>query len=182
MTNSVSEIEGRIINCAKNLFIQRGYEKVDLKLIAKKCDISVGTIYNYFPSKSKLLIKTLNEIWNFTFFKLKDLTTLKEEKLEFLIKTLYQCIYEKETLKREIIKADLAYEDMNLSKNIITSEIWNIIESSNLQGEFFNDINNLDSLIKEMYFMIKSNGNEKNNNLKILYKLSTNYIKDKEIC
>ena len=49
------------------LFLENGYEGVDMKMIAKKCSIAVGTLYNYYPNKKELYIAILNESWNDTF-------------------------------------------------------------------------------------------------------------------
>lgn len=44
-----------IMLCAKQLFTQRGYSNVMFDDIAQLADVSVSTVYNYFPSKSDLL-------------------------------------------------------------------------------------------------------------------------------
>ncbi|WP_010293193.1 TetR/AcrR family transcriptional regulator [Clostridium senegalense] len=66
------DVESSIINCAKDLFIQRGYEKVDMKLIAKKCNLPIGTVFNYFPNKSRIYMKLLEDSWNYTFNRIKN--------------------------------------------------------------------------------------------------------------
>ncbi|MFD1363188.1 TetR/AcrR family transcriptional regulator [Lentibacillus salinarum] len=44
-----------ILQSGKRLFISKGYVKTAMKDIAQECDIGVGTLYNYYESKSKLL-------------------------------------------------------------------------------------------------------------------------------
>ncbi|SHK31945.1 transcriptional regulator, TetR family [Hathewaya proteolytica DSM 3090] len=47
----------------------KGSEVPDLNMrhVAKKCNISVGTIYNYFPTKSELMIAVIQEVWSRVF-------------------------------------------------------------------------------------------------------------------
>lgn len=49
--------EDRIIESAKLLFLEIGYEKTTTAAIAKKTGIAEGTLYNYFPSKAAMLFK-----------------------------------------------------------------------------------------------------------------------------
>lgn len=44
-----------ILQSGSRLFISRGYAKTAMKDIALDCDIGVGTLYNYYESKSELL-------------------------------------------------------------------------------------------------------------------------------
>jgi AcrR family transcriptional regulator len=50
------ERERRIIKAAKRLFSRKGYAAVAMEGVAARAGLAVGTIYNYFPSKSALLL------------------------------------------------------------------------------------------------------------------------------
>lgn len=50
------ERERRIVKAAEKLFARRGYSAVAMEDVAARADLAVGTIYNYFPSKSALLL------------------------------------------------------------------------------------------------------------------------------
>ena len=50
------ERERRIVNAAQRLFARRGYDGVAMEEVAAAAGLAVGTIYNYFPSKSVLLL------------------------------------------------------------------------------------------------------------------------------
>ncbi|MFC4077980.1 TetR/AcrR family transcriptional regulator [Salinithrix halophila] len=45
-----------ILNTAGRLFFEQGYTKTTMAEVAKQSAVGVGTIYNYFPSKSDLLL------------------------------------------------------------------------------------------------------------------------------
>jgi AcrR family transcriptional regulator len=48
--------ERRIVRAAEKLFARKGYPDVAMEEVAAKAGLAVGTIYNYFPSKSSLLL------------------------------------------------------------------------------------------------------------------------------
>ncbi len=48
--------ERRIVKAAERLFSRKGYVGVAMEEVAARAGLAVGTIYNYFPSKSALLL------------------------------------------------------------------------------------------------------------------------------
>ena len=48
--------ERRIVKAAEKLFARKGYAEVAMEDVAARAGLAVGTIYNYFPSKSALLL------------------------------------------------------------------------------------------------------------------------------
>ena len=50
------ERERRIVKAAEWLFARKGYAEVAMEDVAARAGLAVGTIYNYFPSKSALLL------------------------------------------------------------------------------------------------------------------------------
>lgn len=52
----------RLMEKAKELFIQFGYKAVSMDQIAEAAGISKATIYNYFPSKEELFMKVMLNI------------------------------------------------------------------------------------------------------------------------
>lgn len=53
-----------ILEKAKELLITDGYEALNMRTIAKKCNIAIGSIYNYFPNKSELLLEMMTDYWD----------------------------------------------------------------------------------------------------------------------
>lgn len=43
-----------ILNCARELFLEHGYEGVSMRMIATRCNISLGLTYHYFVGKEAL--------------------------------------------------------------------------------------------------------------------------------
>ena len=53
----------RIMGAAFELFRRAGYEQTTMDAIAEKAEVSRGTLFNYFPSKSALLIPYAKELY-----------------------------------------------------------------------------------------------------------------------
>lgn len=62
MNNAVTS-KDEILKISKNLIAKQGPKAVNIRAIASECNASVGAIYNYFPSKSELLMATIDSIW-----------------------------------------------------------------------------------------------------------------------
>jgi len=87
----------KILHAAVDLIIEKGFEKASLREMAKNAGVSNPTIYNYFPSKEKLLyayieqkhkeaIATIQEIEDFHTYTLREqLQTLIETELELYL-------------------------------------------------------------------------------------------------
>ena len=57
------DLYNKILDISKEIAIKDGLNNINMRLIAKNCNIAVGSIYNYFPSKSDLVIATIEAIW-----------------------------------------------------------------------------------------------------------------------
>jgi len=87
----------KILQAAVNLIIEKGFDNASLREMAKNAGVSNPTIYNYFPSKEKLLyayieqkhkvaIDSLQEIEDFHTYTLREqLQTLIETELELYL-------------------------------------------------------------------------------------------------
>ncbi len=51
-----------LIGAACSLFRSRGFNQVGIRDLAKRCQISVGTFYNYFGSKEEVVFQIIEEI------------------------------------------------------------------------------------------------------------------------
>lgn len=56
MPKIIPDLHNRILDAASNLFSSIGYANTDMKTLSKDLCISVGTLYNYFPSKPDLFL------------------------------------------------------------------------------------------------------------------------------
>ncbi|WP_250278476.1 TetR/AcrR family transcriptional regulator [[Clostridium] colinum] len=70
------ELRQLIVETSKKLALENGVPSMNIRLIAKECNIAVGSIYNYFSSKSELLMCTMESIW-------KELFNVNSNNLHF---------------------------------------------------------------------------------------------------
>ena len=61
--NTVVTSKEAILKVSRELIREQGWEAVNIRAVAKACEISVGTVYNYFQSKSDLLAQTVESVW-----------------------------------------------------------------------------------------------------------------------
>lgn len=53
-----------ILSAGKEIVRQSGLSALNMRTIAQRCSISVGSVYNYFPSKGDLVIATIESVWH----------------------------------------------------------------------------------------------------------------------
>lgn len=52
-----------ILNVGKEIVLEFGLQGLNIRDVARRCGVSVGSIYNYFPTKSDLTIATIESVW-----------------------------------------------------------------------------------------------------------------------
>ncbi|MGD6846677.1 TetR/AcrR family transcriptional regulator [Rossellomorea aquimaris] len=55
------QTQQNIMEAAKHIFSEKGYQQASMAEIAKDAGVGTGTIYNYFPSKGSLLLRIFSE-------------------------------------------------------------------------------------------------------------------------
>ena len=61
LSRSQSERRQRILAAATALASRGGYEAVQMRDVAERADVALGTLYRYFPSKVHLLVTLMHE-------------------------------------------------------------------------------------------------------------------------
>ena len=52
-----------ILGQAKEILYHQGYHKLSMRALSKACDIALGTIYNYYPTKKDLVVEMMTDYW-----------------------------------------------------------------------------------------------------------------------
>jgi len=78
------EFRREILNSARDLFIDVGYEKFSMRKLAEKIDYSPTTIYHYFKNKDDLLFAICEEVAEQFLTKLSHIRSIQSEPLEAL--------------------------------------------------------------------------------------------------
>ena len=61
--NTVVTSKEEILQASRRLIQQQGWAAVSIRSVAQACNISVGSIYHYFDSKSDLAAATVESVW-----------------------------------------------------------------------------------------------------------------------
>lgn len=81
MPKTIEDVENLILRSAFELLKAQGYQKLNMREIAKKSNIATGTIYNYFPTKDELMISLIRFYWKDYREKIYELFSSKEDVL-----------------------------------------------------------------------------------------------------
>lgn len=52
-----------ILEASRNLIREQGWKALSIRSVAAACGVAVGSIYNYFDSKSDLIMATVESVW-----------------------------------------------------------------------------------------------------------------------
>ncbi|GAA0803618.1 TetR/AcrR family transcriptional regulator [Faecalicatena orotica] len=113
--NKFPEItEKMILDTAKKLFLENGYEKVTLQGIADACGLTRGAIYHHFRGKEEMLDAVTAYMFNETtsFYKLKEETSLNG--LEKLQKLLIAPLFDDEQIQMYSMLSQTFYKSPKL--------------------------------------------------------------------
>ncbi len=84
MPKILDDIHTKILLVAQELYQQNGYENTDMREIAQRAQIAVGTIYHYFQDKEDLYIQVNAHNWTQTFEKVDALSRKSGEPRQLL--------------------------------------------------------------------------------------------------
>ncbi len=66
----IIDIDKHILTEGRKIALEKGLEKINIREVAKKCNVSIGTIYNYYPSKGHLIMSIVSNFWHEAFMKI----------------------------------------------------------------------------------------------------------------
>jgi AcrR family transcriptional regulator len=78
MPKIIENVQEKILIEGRKILIEDGYKGLNIREIAKKCDIGTGTFYNYFSNKQELAIAIFQDDWHKSLELVEDLKTSKE--------------------------------------------------------------------------------------------------------
>ena len=64
MPKIVENLQERLMLAARQKIESDGYAALTIRSVARACNVGVGTVYNYFPSKDALIASYLLSDWN----------------------------------------------------------------------------------------------------------------------
>lgn len=70
--NTVVTSREDILKTSRKLIQQQGWSAINIRSVATACEVSVGSIYNYFDSKAALVSATVESVWCEIFHRPED--------------------------------------------------------------------------------------------------------------
>lgn len=61
--NTIVTSREEILKASRELIRQGGWSAISIRSVAAACGVSVGSIYNYFDSKTELVGATVESVW-----------------------------------------------------------------------------------------------------------------------
>ena len=92
MPKIIENLENRILEEARRQIEESGYSRLTIRSVASRCNVGVGTVYNYFPSKDALVATYMLQDW-------KDCIRVVEQSSRDSdsVEPVVRCIYEQLT-------------------------------------------------------------------------------------
>lgn len=57
-----------ILAVCREMVMEKGIAAINMRDVAAECKVALGSLYNYFPSKSHLIIAAVDSVWTDIFF------------------------------------------------------------------------------------------------------------------
>lgn len=122
-----------ILNEATKILYNEGFSKISIRRVAKECNIALGTIYNYFPSKKELIIEMMTNFWEEYFYNIEIILDSTDDmfiklknifdKLAHFIKTFREVWLNNDIYSSpDYIESGLKRQNIYIKKLIITIE------------------------------------------------------------
>lgn len=140
MSRKIENPNELILKTAKKILYNDGYEKLSMRNVAIACDIGLGTIYNYYPTKKDLVVEMMADYWSEYLSKAQDIVNSDYafyDKLKKIFDDLSNFIntFKEIWLKPELydnpdyVKEGVAKEDIYMEKLVLLLE--NILRKDN---------------------------------------------------
>lgn len=86
MARVIDDLGNLILQAAKEIAYEEGLGEISIRKVASHCNIATGTIYNYYPTKTDLVMAVVEDFWAQCF---RNMHQVLDEQLDFF-KTLEQ--------------------------------------------------------------------------------------------
>ena len=81
-----------ILEASRRMLREKGWSAIHMRSVAAQCGVAVGSLYNYFSSKTELVAATVESVWEELFHMPEDLP--EEERFCCCVQWLYDSMRE----------------------------------------------------------------------------------------
>lgn len=61
--NTVVTSKEEILKACREIVSEEGLPAVNMRAVAKRCGVALGSLYNYFSTKDELVLETIESVW-----------------------------------------------------------------------------------------------------------------------
>jgi len=61
--NTVVTSKQEILKACREIVSEQGLQAVNMRAVARRCGVALGSLYNYFPGKDALVLETIESVW-----------------------------------------------------------------------------------------------------------------------
>ncbi len=76
--------QSEVLEAARAMLQEVGYDSFNMRALADHCGLAVGTLYNYFPSKYKMVYEIMLNDWNALISDVDGIAARREDPLPLL--------------------------------------------------------------------------------------------------
>lgn len=146
-----------ILLAARELIVEKGYERLTMSEIAEKANIVEGTVYRYFKNKDELLLRVAEQWFEERYSDHIDINSLSGtyNKLRYLIWHSLGTIKDGPAISRYVLTEIRPKEEYKKSaifqmNRRYTAEIRSLFRDAIVSGEFSGDVS--ERLLRDMVF------------------------------
>lgn len=74
MPKIIENLQERLIKETQKQIKELGYSAVTIRSVAKSCEVGIGTVYNYFPSKESMIASYLLDDWKNCILQIEEIS------------------------------------------------------------------------------------------------------------
>ena len=93
MPKILENVESTILLTAEDVFQEKGFHNTDMREIAQRSGIAVGTIYHYFKNKEELYVQVILNNWKKISSNLNEISMLENEP-QIMVKKMLSSLIE----------------------------------------------------------------------------------------
>ena len=137
-----------ILDEAQKILYNEGYSNISIRRLARECNIAVGTIYNYFPSKNDLIVEMMTNFWEGYFDNIDSILNEREdfyENLRNIFEQLSKFIkkFRAVWLNSDIYSSSVEIESGFKRHDIYIDKLIRIVEKMLINDYYDGDVNKL---------------------------------------
>lgn len=136
----IAGVKQTILEATKEFASENGIASVDIRSVAKKCGVSVGTVYNHYPDKGALIAAVIEDFWqnafkDFNFRKLYSLPNVDALEVFYLHLSEYLSTFKTNWLEQLSLLGATEKKTGRAKEQEFLSHITGFIEQMLLKSE-----------------------------------------------